>query len=152
MQGPGDRAASPRWKRVIGAVVVTHGKLARELLAATERIVGSTEAFIDVALGWEDEVADARQQIRAAIDTVDRGAGVLVFTDMFGDTPTNISLSFLQPGHVEIITGVNLPMLVKLASLQGSDMPLREVARQLRARGQASIQIASEILASPEQA
>lgn len=137
---------------MIGAVVVTHGMLARELLAATERIVGATEAIVGVALGWEDEVADARRQICEAIAAADRGAGVLVFTDMFGDTPTNICLSLLRDGSVEIITGVNLPMLVKLTSLQSSDLPLREAARQLRDRGRKSIHLASDTIASQEQA
>ena len=105
-----------------------------------------------MALGWDDEVADAKRQIQSAIESVDRGAGVLVFTDMFGGTPTNVSLSFLQDGKVEIITGVNLPMLVKLTSLQASGMSLREAAQQLRDRGQKSIHVASEILRSQEQA
>lgn len=137
---------------MIGAVIVSHGGLARELLEATQRIVGPTDAFAQVALGWDDEVADAKRQIQSAIESVDRGAGVLVFTDMFGGTPTNVSLSFLQDGKVEIITGVNLPMLVKLTSLQASGMSLREAAQQLRDRGQKSIHVASEILRSQEQA
>lgn len=148
MSGAGAQAAGG----LIGAVIVTHGKLARELLEATQRIVGPTEAFVDVALGWDDEVADAKRQIDRAVGAVDQGAGVLIFTDMFGGTPTNVSLSFLQEGRVEIITGVNLPMLVKLTNLQGSGMPLREAARQLRDRGQKSIHLASEILASQQQA
>lgn len=135
---------------MIGAVIVTHGRLARELAEATARIVGPTEALEAVTLGWDDEVSDARQQIEAAIAAVDRGAGVLIFTDMFGGTPTNVSLSFLDTGKVEIVTGVNLPMLVKMTSLQHQEIPLLEAARRVRDRGQKSIYVASEILSSQE--
>lgn len=136
---------------MIGAVIVTHGRLARELLEATERIVGPTEAIRAVTIDWDDEVTDARRQIEKAIRLVDEGGRVLVFTDMFGGTPTNVSLSFLEPERVEIITGVNLPMLIKLTSLQQSDEPLRDVARQIRERGQKSVYVASEILSSQDQ-
>jgi PTS system mannose-specific IIA component len=135
---------------MIGAVIVTHGELASELAQATERIVGPTEAIRAVALGWDDEVSDAKQQIEAAIAAVDRGDGVLVFTDMFGGTPTNVSLAFLDADRVEIVTGVNLPMLVKLTSLQQQQVSLQEAARQVRDRGQKSIYVASEILSSQE--
>lgn len=135
---------------MIGAVIVTHGKLARELAEATVRIVGPSDALQAVTLGWDDEVSDARQQIETAIAAVDRGAGVLVFTDMFGGTPTNVSLSFLEADRVEIVTGVNLPMLVKLTSLQQQEVSLLEAARQVRDRGQKSIYVASEILSSQE--
>ena len=137
---------------MIGAVIVTHGRLARELLEATERIVGPTEAIRAVTIDWDDEVSAARRQIEKAIRSVDGGEKVLIFTDMFGGTPTNVSLSFLEPERVEIITGVNLPMLIKLTSLQPSDEPLNEVARQIRERGQKSIYVASEILSSQDQA
>lgn len=135
---------------MIGAVIVTHGNLAQELLAATERIVGSTEGLRAVSLGWDDEVADARDQISAAIAAVDSDGRVLVFTDMFGGTPTNVSLTFLEAGRVEIITGVNLPMLVKLTGLQKSEGDLLEIARQIRDRGQKSVYVASDILSSEE--
>lgn len=135
---------------MVGAVIVTHGGLAKELLDAAERIVGPTESIRAVAIDWDDEVADARAQIETAIDEVVGGGRVLVFTDMFGGTPTNVSLSFLEQDKVEIITGVNLPMLVKLTSLQRSEAPLIEVAREVRDRGQKSVYIASEILSSQE--
>ncbi len=133
---------------MIGAVIVTHGRLAEELLAATERIVGPTRGVRAVALDWDDDVADARRQIDEAIRLVDEGDGVLVFTDMFGGTPTNVSLTFLQAGRVEIVTGVNLPMLVKLTSLQEGTQSLAEAAATIRERGQRSIYLASEILSS----
>jgi PTS system mannose-specific IIA component len=137
---------------MVGAVIVTHGLLARELLDAAERIVGRTEAIRAVSMDWDDDVADARQQIQAAIKEVDAGAGVLIFTDMFGGTPTNVSLAFLAKDQVEIITGVNLPMIIKLTSVQNSDAPLLDIAQELRERGQTSIYVASEILSSRQEA
>lgn len=137
---------------MIGAVIVTHGALARELLDAAERIVGRTDKIRAVCMGWDDDVADARQEIDAAIKEVDGGRGVLIFTDMFGGTPTNVSLAFLEQDRVEIITGVNLPMIIKLTSLQNSDGKLLEIAQELRERGQNSVYVASEILSSREEA
>ena len=135
---------------MIGAVIVTHGNLAREFLEATERIVGPTEAMSAVSIDWDDDVGEARSQIEKAIQAVNREAKVLIFTDMFGGTPTNVSLSFLEDDQVEIITGVNLPMLIKFTNLQKSDDGLSEIARQIRERGQKSIYVASEILSSQE--
>lgn len=137
---------------MIGAVIVTHGSLACELLDAAERIVGRTEGIRAVSMGWDDDVADARQEIGTAIKEVDSGRGVLIFTDMFGGTPTNVSLAFLEQDRVEIITGVNLPMIIKLTSVQNSDGSLLEVAQELRERGQNSVYVASEILSSREEA
>lgn len=137
---------------MIGAVIVTHGRLAEELLEATRRIVGPTEAIRAVSIDWDDDVDDARQQIEVAVREVDRDGRILILTDMFGGTPTNVSLSFLEQGRVEILTGVNLPMMIKLTSLQRSEESLDEVARQVRDRGQRSVYVASEILSSQEQA
>lgn len=137
---------------MIGAVIVTHGLLARELLDSAERIVGRTEGIRAVSMGWDDEVADARQEIQAAIKDVDSGDGVLIFTDMFGGTPTNVSLAFLEQDKVEIITGVNLPMIIKLTSVRGGEGSLLEVAQELRERGQNSVYVASEILSSRDEA
>ena len=133
---------------MVGAVIVTHGGLARELLEAMERIVGPSEGIRAVSIDWDDDVSDARSQIEEAIRSVLDDGRVLIFTDMFGGTPTNVSLSFLEEDRVEIITGVNLPMLIKLTSLQSSDEPLGEIARQVRERGQKSVYVASEILSS----
>lgn len=135
---------------MIGSVIVTHGRLAEELLEAARRIVGPTEAIRAVSIDWDDDIADARQQIEEAVREVDRDGRVLILTDMFGGTPTNVSLSFLEEGHVEIITGVNLPMMIKLTSLQRSEASVGEVARQVRDRGQKSVYVASEILSSQE--
>ncbi len=137
---------------MIGAVIVTHGLLAREILDAAQRIVGRTDSIRAVSMDWDDEVSDARKQIEAAIKEVDGGRGVLIFTDMFGGTPTNVSLAFLEQDGVEIITGVNLPMIIKLTSVQNSDGTLLEIAQELRERGQNSIYVASEILSSREEA
>lgn len=137
---------------MIGAVIVTHGALARELLDAAERIVGRTENIRAVTMDWDDDVADARQEIGDAVAEVDSGRGVLLFTDMFGGTPTNVSLAFLEQDKVEIVTGVNLPMIIKLTSVQNSQRSLLEVAKELRERGQNSVYVASEILSSREEA
>ena len=137
---------------MIGAVIVTHGSLARELLDAAERIVGRTDGIRGVCMDWDDDVADARQEIGAAIKEVDSGRGVLIFTDMFGGTPTNVSLAFLEPDRVEIITGVNLPMIIKLTSVQDRSGTLLEIAQDLRERGRNSVYVASEILSSREDA
>ncbi|MFQ5744519.1 MAG: PTS sugar transporter subunit IIA [Acidobacteriota bacterium] len=137
---------------MVGAVIVTHGQLAQELLDATERIVGRTKGISAVSIDWDDDVADARRQIKEAIGVVDSGSGVLIFTDMFGGTPTNVSLSFLETGQVEIVTGVNLPMVIKLTSLQNADDSLLEIAQQVRERGRKSVYVASEILSSREEA
>jgi len=136
---------------MVGAVIVTHGRLARELLDATERIVGRTEGIAAVSIDWDDDVAVARQQIQETIETVNSGGGVLIFTDMFGGTPTNVSLAFLEQDEVEIITGVNLPMLIKLTSLQNASESLLGIAQQVRERGQKSVYVASEILSSRQE-
>ena len=136
---------------MVGAVIVTHGRLARELLDATERIVGRTEGIAAVSIDWDDDVAVARQQIQETIETVNSGGGVLIFTDMFGGTPTNVSLAFLEQDKVEIITGVNLPMLIKLTSLQTASESLLGIAQQVRERGQKSVYVASEILSSRQE-
>ena len=128
-----------------GVVVVTHGQLAAELLNAAEMIVGDLPRFAAVSIGWHDEVNDARDDIAAAIDRVRGDEGVLLLTDMFGGTPSNLGLTFLEADRVEVITGVNLPMLIKLASLQSSQN-LLAVAREMRDHGRAAIWVASDLL------
>src|SRR5262245_63529533 len=131
---------------MIGVVVVTHGQLATELVNAAETIVGDLPNFAAVSIGWHEDVQDARGEIAAAIDRV-RGAGegVLIATDMFGGTPSNLGITFLEKDAVEVVTGVNLPMLIKAASLRG-DSGLTEVARTLREHGRNAIWVASELL------
>jgi len=130
---------------VIGVVVVTHGQLATELLNAAEAIVGDLPRFAAVSIGWHDDTDDAREEIRQAIARLQGEHGVLVLTDMFGGTPTNLGLSFVEPDRVEVVTGVNLPMLIKLASLRASQ-DLLAVARQLRETGRNAIHVASDLL------
>ena len=100
---------------MIGVVVVTHGQLATELVNAAEMIVGDLPQFTAVSIGWHDDVNDAREDIAQAIERVRGEAGVLLLTDMFGGTPSNLGMTFLETDRLEVITGVNLPMLIKLA-------------------------------------
>lgn len=130
---------------MIGVVVVTHGQLATELVNAAEMIVGDLPQFAAVSIGWHDEVNDARADIAQAIERVRGDEGVLLLTDMFGGTPSNLGLTFLEADRVEVITGVNLPMLIKLASLRSSQ-DLLAVARQMAEHGRTAIWTASDLL------
>jgi len=130
---------------MIGVVVVTHGQLAIELLNAAEMIVGDLPRFTAVSIGWHDDVNDARDEIAQAIERVKGDGGVLLLTDMFGGTPSNLGLTFLAPDVLEVITGVNLPMLIKLASLAGS-RDLLAVAREMQDHGRNAIWVASDLL------
>jgi PTS system mannose-specific IIA component len=130
----------------IAGVIVTHGHLANELLAAAEMIVGPVKHITSVSIGWHDDVDMAREEIESAIQRVDEGRGVLLLTDMFGGTPTNIASMFLAEGEVEVVTGVNLPMVIKLASQPGEES-LVEVARLVRIQGQEGIYLAGDLLA-----
>jgi PTS system mannose-specific IIA component len=129
----------------IGVVVVTHGVLATELLNAAETIVGDLPRFTAVSIGWHDDVSVATTAMSRAIERVDRGKGVLLLTDMFGGTPSNLSMTFLEPGRVEVVTGVNLPMLIKLARIQ-SQPDLAALARLVCDDGRAAIRVASDLL------
>ncbi|HWQ32905.1 MAG TPA: PTS sugar transporter subunit IIA [Blastocatellia bacterium] len=131
---------------LIGGVIVTHGNLANELVSAAETIVGDIRHITAVSIGWHDDVDIAREEISRAIDRVNQGAGVLVLTDMFGGTPTNIACTFLGSAPIEVVTGVNLPMVIKLADQQ-PDETLEVIARRVRDQGQKSIYLASEVLA-----
>jgi mannose PTS system EIIA component len=136
---------------MIGVVVVTHGQLATELVNAAEMIVGDLPHFTAVSIGWHDDVTDARGDLGQAIDRVRGDAGVLVLTDMFGGTPTNIGITLLDVDRVEVITGVNLPMLIKLASLSKS-ANLLAAAREMRDHGRNAIWVASDLLRSEKDA
>ena len=126
---------------MIGIVVVTHGQLASELVQAARTIVGEIPQIAPVSIGWSDDVPAAREAIGKAISSV--GRPVLILTDMFGGTPTNVSLPFLSE-DVEIVTGVNLPMLIKLTGRR--EGPLAEVAREIRDQGRGTVHVASEVL------
>lgn len=130
---------------MIGVVVVTHGQLATELVNAAETIVGDLPTFAAVSIGWHEDVHDAREDIAAAIARVQGPDGVLIVTDMFGGTPSNLGITFLEADRVEVITGVNLPMLIKAANLR-EQTSLTEMARTLREHGRSAIWVASELL------
>ena len=130
---------------MIGVVVVTHGQLATELVNAAETIVGDQPGFAAVSIGWHDAVELARDEIAEAIARVDSGSGVIVLTDMFGGTPSNLAITFLAETRVEVITGVNLPMLLKLAGTR-EVADLRELARRIREDGRTGIWVASDLL------
>jgi mannose PTS system EIIA component len=132
---------------MIGILLVTHGRLAEELRAAALTIQPGLERILAIALDWSETGEDAREKIRHGIEEADAGEGVVLLTDMFGGTPTNLALPFLRKDKVEILTGVNLPMVLKCASLQRSGRPLTEVAHVAKDRGQRSIYVASDLLA-----
>lgn len=132
-------------QKKIGGVIVSHGQLAGELLAAAETVVGESKHIAAVSIGWNDEVETAKDEIAKAIKKVSSGNGVLLLTDMFGGTPTNISAMFIAEGQVEIVTGVNLPMVIKLAS-QHKEMTLLEMAKEVEEQGKQSIYRASQLL------
>jgi PTS system mannose-specific IIA component len=131
---------------MIGIVVVTHGQLATELVNAAETIVGDLRQFAAVSIGWHEDVQDARDEIQGAIARVRSGGmGVLILTDMFGGTPCNLAMTFLAKDQVEVVTGVNLPMLIKAASLRDA-AALVDVARQLGEHGRSAIWVATDLL------
>jgi mannose PTS system EIIA component len=130
---------------MIGGVIVTHGQLANELVSAAEMIVGEINHVTAVSIGWHDDVEVAREEIERAVRRVDAGSGVLLLTDMFGGTPTNIAASYLGDAQVEVVTGVNLPMVIKLAA-QEKEETLPELARRVRDEGQQQIHLAGDIL------
>ncbi|MBK6796607.1 MAG: PTS sugar transporter subunit IIA [Acidobacteria bacterium] len=131
---------------MVGGVIVTHGNLAAELVSAAETIINEDIRHVTaVTIGWHDNIEAAREEISKAIERVNEGAGVLVLTDMFGGTPTNIACTFLGNAPIEVVTGVNLPMIIKLAEQQ-PDETLPVIARRVRDQGQKNIYLASEVL------
>jgi PTS system mannose-specific IIA component len=132
---------------MIPVLVLTHGDLAISILESARMIdphlVDNTDA---VTLPWEVDTDSATADLKQRLKKMDDGTGVLILTDMFGGTATNLALPFLEPDRIEIVTGINLPMLVKLGSLRGREMPLNELARRLADSGQKSIRLASEFL------
>jgi mannose PTS system EIIA component len=129
----------------IGGVIVSHGKLANELVEAAKTVVGEVDHIEAVSIGWNDDVQTAKDEISRAIKRVSKGSGVLVLTDMFGGTPTNISAMFIAESGIEIVTGVNLPMVIKLAS-QSKEISLREMAKVVEEQGKQAIQRAGDLL------
>lgn len=125
--------------------MVTHGHLGQELVAAAEMIVGEISHIRAVSIGWHDDVNDAHDDIERRIAEVDNGEGVLILTDMFGGTPSNIALAFHEPGKVDVVTGVNLPMIIKIAGQKEGDT-LDSLARIVKDKGRSSIAMASDFL------
>jgi PTS system mannose-specific IIA component len=132
---------------MIGILLVTHGRLAEELKAAALTIQPDIEQIVAVALEWNQVGDDASRRIAEGLKEADLGDGALILTDMFGGTPTNLALPFLKRDYVEIVTGVNLPLLLKCAALQKSGKPVVEIAHVAKDRGQRSIYVASDLLA-----
>lgn len=131
---------------MIGLVIVTHGQLAIELRKATEHVVGPQDNLETICIGPDDDMEQRRDDIRDAVVKVDQQSGVILLTDMFGGTPSNLAISMLQEGKVEVLAGVNLPMLIKLAEAR-SDSSLSVAAEKAKDAGQRYIAIASKILA-----
>ncbi len=146
---PQQSSSQPGETHKVAGVIVTHGHLAGELVAAAEMIVGPISHITAVSIGWHDDVDAARDEVQRAITRVSQDNGVLLLTDMFGGTPTNIASMFLDEGVIEVVTGVNLPMVIKLATYSGQDS-LAEIARRICDQGRQGIYLAGALLAPPE--
>ena len=131
---------------MIGIVIVTHGQLAQEFIAIAEHVVGKQQFLIPVCIGAEDDMERRRQDILVAIKHVDQGKGVVILTDMFGGTPSNLAISAMVQGQVEVIAGINLPMLIKLASSRVNEN-LQTAVAQAQDAGRKYINVASSLLA-----
>ena len=130
---------------MIGLVVVTHGRLAEEFVVAMEHVVGAQERIATVCIGPDDDMEERRAEIAAAIPTVDAGRGVIILTDLFGGTPSNLAISLMQPGRVEVIAGINLPMLIRLGGARKA-MKVVDAVAAAREAGRKYITVASEAL------
>ncbi|MBW7947564.1 MAG: PTS sugar transporter subunit IIA [Sphingomonadaceae bacterium] len=130
---------------MIGIVLVTHGRLAAEFVAAMEHVVGPQKNVASICIDADDDMEVRRADIAGAVKAVDTGRGVVILTDMFGGTPSNLAISLLSGGHVEVIAGVNLPMLIRLASVRG-EMKLAEAVEAAQEAGRKYISVASKIL------
>jgi len=130
---------------MIGMVLVTHGRLADEFIAATEHVVGEQEDIRSICIGPDDDMERRREDIIQAIEQVESGSGVVLLTDMFGGTPSNLAISMLDRGNIEVIAGINLPMLIKMASLRGK-VSLEELVEAAEDAGRKYINVASKVL------
>lgn len=130
---------------MIGLVLVTHGRLAEEFLHAVEHVVGPQENFETVCIGADDDMEKRREDIVTAVNNADQGQGVIILTDMFGGTPSNLAISVLDAGRVEVIAGVNLPMLIKLTSIRLSG-DMEASLREAQDAGRKYINVASQVL------
>ncbi len=134
---------------MIGMVLVTHGRLAAEFVAAMEHVVGPQDAVRIVCIGPDDDMEKRRAEILDAVQEVESGSGVIVLTDMFGGTPSNLALSIMDQGKIEVVAGTNLPMLIKLASLRRS-ASLEEAIEAAQDAGRKYINVASKVLAGEQ--
>jgi PTS system mannose-specific IIA component len=134
---------------MIGMVLVTHGDLAREFVAALEHVVGAQDNIAAVCIGPDDDMEQRRADILAAVERVDSGRGVVLLTDMFGGTPSNLAISIMEQANVEVIAGVNLPLLIKLASVR-IDGSLAEAVNAAQEAGRKYINVASRLLSGEE--
>ena len=132
-------------EQMIGLVLVTHGQLAAEFVRAMEHVVGAQEGIVPICIGPEDDMEARRAEISQAVATVDQGRGVIVLTDLFGGTPSNLAISLMEPGRVEVIAGVNLPMLIRLESARKM-MKVQAAVAAARDAGRKYISVASEVL------
>lgn len=124
---------------MVTTLIVTHGGMAQELLDAAQMIVGEMPRFVAVSLDWDDSVEEATAKTRRALETVNSADEVLILTDMYGGTPFNVAAGFFEPGRVEVVTGVNLPMVVRLGCPRSEEMTLRELADWIQEKSRASI-------------
>lgn len=132
---------------MIGMVLVTHGRLADEFIAATEHVVGAQQNIQSICIGPDDDMEQRRVEIMDAVSAVDGGSGVILLTDMFGGTPSNLAISIMEKGRVEVIAGINLPMLIKLASVR-QEASLADAVEAAKEAGIKYINVASQILGS----
>ena len=135
---------------MIGVILVTHGNLAKEFIGAVELIVGPQKNMTAICIGPDDDMEKRRKEIVDSVAKADEGDGVVLLTDMFGGTPSNLAISVLDLGRIEVVAGVNLPMLIKLASLRASE-PLASAVTQAQEAGRKYINIASQLLAEKAQ-
>lgn len=130
---------------MIGIIVVTHGALGKELVAVAEHVVGRQQSVVAVSIGPEDDIERRREEIIARVKEVDAGAGVAILTDMFGGTPSNLAISVMVPGKIEVVAGVNVPMLIKLLSVRGT-LALLPAVMTAQEAGRKYINVASSLL------
>ncbi len=131
---------------MIGIIVVTHGSLADVLIKTCFKIIGKRDKIECYSIQWEDDAEEALKSIEKKVKKLDDGDGILALTDMFGGTPTNLMISLSNKYNMEIVTGVNLPMLIKAATLQSKELDLKEFATKIKMQGQRNIYLVSEIL------
>ena len=134
---------------MIGLILVTHGRLAEEFVSAMEHVVGPQERIATICIGPHDDMEKRRKEIAAAIRKVDTGTGSIILTDLFGGTPSNLAISLLDAGKVEVIAGINLPMLIRLAGARKA-MPVTEAVKAARDAGKTYITVASEFLSGAD--